>query len=64
MIKVKRRDGEHFEKMLKRYKRKHKDLRVLQEVKKHMHYTKPSEKRKRVLAQAKYANQKELAGEF
>ncbi len=64
MINVKRREGEHFEKMLKRYKRKHKDFRVLQEVKKRMYYVKPSERRKSVLEQAKYTNRKQLAGEF
>lgn len=47
------RDEESFEKALKRFKKACEKAGVISEMKKHQHYEKPSEKRKRKVNSAK-----------
>lgn len=63
MIIIKKKEGESIERMLRRYKRKHRNLKLRREVQLKKYYIKPSEKRKMALEKAKYANRKRLEGE-
>ncbi len=47
------RDEESFEKALKRFKKACEKAGIISEMKKHQHYEKPSEKRKRKVNSAK-----------
>ena len=60
MIIIKQKEGESVERMLRRYKRKHKNLKLRREVQQKKYYTKPSAKRKMALEKAKYVNRKRL----
>jgi small subunit ribosomal protein S21 len=60
MIIIKQKQGESVERMLRRYKRKHKNLKLRREVQQKKYYTKPSAKRKMALEKAKYINRKRL----
>ena len=46
-------EGENFEKALKRFKKKCEKAGILSDLRKHRHFEKPSEKRKRKLNSAK-----------
>ena len=46
------RDDENFERALKRFKKKCEKAGILSDLRKHRHYEKPSEKRKRKLSAA------------
>ena len=46
-------DGESFEKALKKFKKKCEKAGILSDLRKHRHFEKPSEKRKRKLNSAK-----------
>jgi small subunit ribosomal protein S21 len=50
---VKIRDGESFEKAFKRFTKQCEKSGLMSDIKKHQHYEKPSEKRKRKLNAAK-----------
>jgi len=45
-------DDENFERALRRFKKKCEKAGILSDLRKHRHYEKPSEKRKRKLSQA------------
>jgi len=47
------REGEPFEKALKRFKKTCEKAGIMTEMKKHQHFEKPSERRKRKIAAAK-----------
>jgi len=57
MIQVKKKEGESIERMLRRYKRKHKNAQISREIRKNQFYTKPSDKRRYAIEKAKYSNQ-------
>lgn len=54
-IEVTPRVGEDFERMIKRFTRKVRDERVLEEYRERQYYRKPSEKRRQKKAKARYA---------
>ena len=53
MPQVKIREGEPFDKALKRVKKTCEKAGIMTEMKKHQHFEKPSERRKRKIAAAK-----------
>lgn len=53
-------DGESFEKALKRFKKKCEKAGILSDLRKHRHFEKPSEKRKRKLNAAKRKMKKDF----
>lgn len=54
MIIVEIKEGEPFDKALKKFKKKVERIRLLKEVRERMHYTKPTVKRKMARVKAKY----------
>jgi len=54
MLKIEIKEGEHIERALKRYKRKYRRTKVLENIKKNQHYVKPSNERRHALQKAKY----------
>lgn len=53
MAGVRVKEGETFESALKRFKRLCEQEKILSEIKKHQHYEKPSERRRKKLIAAK-----------
>ncbi len=53
-------DGDNFEKALKRFKKKCEKAGILSDLRKHRHFEKPSEKRKRKLNSAKRKMRKDM----
>jgi small subunit ribosomal protein S21 len=53
-------EGENFEKALKRFKKKCEKAGILSDLRKHRHFEKPSEKRKRKLNSAKRKLRKDM----
>lgn len=60
MIIIKKKEGESIERMLRRYKRKHKQVQISKEVREKAFYTKPSKQRRHAIEKAKYANKMTL----
>ncbi|MFY0712493.1 30S ribosomal protein S21 [Seonamhaeicola sp. NFXS20] len=54
MIKIIIKDGENIERALKRYKRKHRNVQVMQNLRENQFFTKPSVKRRREIQKAAY----------
>ncbi|MFD2725152.1 30S ribosomal protein S21 [Hyunsoonleella rubra] len=54
MLKIIVKDGENIERALKRYKRKHRNIQVMQNLRERQHFTKPSVKRRREIQKAAY----------
>lgn len=54
MLKIQIREGENIERAIKRFRRKFKNTKTLQEIKKRQHYTKKSKKRREVIKKAIY----------
>lgn len=54
-------EGENFEKALKRFKKKCEKAGILSDLRKHRHFEKPSEKRKRKLNSAKRKMRKDMS---
>jgi small subunit ribosomal protein S21 len=48
------KDGENIERALKRYKRKHRNIKVMQNVRENQFFTKPSVKNRRQIQKASY----------
>jgi len=53
-------DGESFEKALKKFKKKCEKAGILSDLRKHRHFEKPSEKRKRKINSAKRKQKKDI----
>lgn len=60
MIIIDVKDGESIDKALRRYKRKHRDIKLRQELNRRKVYTKPSIKRRKEILQAIYKNKKQV----
>ena len=58
MTGVRVRDDESFERALKRFKKTCEKAGILSDIKKHQHFEKPSDRRKRKLNQAKRRQRK------
>jgi len=54
MLKIEIKEGENIERALKRYKRKHRNIQVMQNIRENQFYTKKSVKRRRVIQKASY----------
>ena len=54
MLKIIVKDGESIERALKRYKRKHRNIKVMQTLREGQFFTKPSVKRRREIQKAAY----------
>lgn len=54
MIKIEIKEGENIERALKRYKRKHRNIKVMQNFRENQFFTKKSVKRRREIQKASY----------
>lgn len=54
MLKIIIKEGENIERALKRYKRKHRNIKVMQNLREAQFFTKPSIKRRREIQKAEY----------
>lgn len=54
MIKIEIKEGENIERVLKRYKRKHRNVKVMQNIREAQFFTKKSVKRRREIQKASY----------
>lgn len=54
MLKIIIKEGENIERALKRYKRKHRNIKVMQNLRENQFFTKPSVKRRRQVQKASY----------
>jgi small subunit ribosomal protein S21 len=54
MLKIIIKEGENIERALKRYKRKHRNIKVMQNLREAQFFTKPSVKRRREIQKAEY----------
>ncbi len=54
MIKIEIKEGENIERALKRYKRKYRNVQIIQNIRESRYYTKPSVKRRRIIQKAEY----------
>ncbi|RKE91896.1 30S ribosomal protein S21 [Ichthyenterobacterium magnum] len=54
MLKIIIKEGENIERALKRYKRKHRNIKVMQNLRENQFFTKPSVKRRREIQKANY----------
>ncbi|NRB64773.1 MAG: 30S ribosomal protein S21 [Saprospiraceae bacterium] len=52
------KDGESIDRALKRYKRKYRDTKIMQEIRKRREYKKPSVTRRNEVLKAQYKNEK------
>ena len=61
MIIIEVKDGESIDRALKRYKRKHRNVGVVKELRRRQQFTKPSVRRRNELLKAQYLLQKQQA---
>ena len=61
MLIINRKDGESIDILLKRYKRKHRDVKLRNELTERKQFTKPSVKRRFEVLKAVYMNNKRLS---
>lgn len=54
MLRIEIKEGENIERALKRYKRKHRNVKVMQTLRENQYYTKPSVKRRKTIQKAEY----------
>ncbi|WP_452599748.1 30S ribosomal protein S21 [Pontimicrobium sp. MEBiC01747] len=54
MLRIEIKDGENIERALKRYKRKHRNVKVMQNLRENQFFTKPSVKNRRQIQKASY----------
>lgn len=54
MIKIEIKEGENIERAIKRYKRKHRNVKVMQNLRDNQYFTKPSVQKRRQLQKASY----------
>jgi small subunit ribosomal protein S21 len=58
MIIIDRKDGENIDRMLRRYKRKHRDIKLRRELRDRKQFEKPSDIRRKEVLKAIYRDQK------
>ena len=54
MIKIEIKEGEKIDRALKRYKKKHRNVKIMQNIRENQFFTKPSVKKRRQLQKASY----------
>ena len=59
MLIIERKDGETIDRVLKRYKRKQRDTKLIGELRKRKQYTKPSVRRRSEVLKAAYKDKKQ-----
>lgn len=59
MLIIERKKNESIDRMLRRYKRKHRNVKLRRQLRDRQQYTKPSVKRRKEVLKAIYINQKE-----
>ena len=64
MLIIERKDGENIDRMLKRYKRKHRNVKLRNNLRARQHFTKPSVKRREEILKARYKEEKLRASEI
>ncbi len=57
MLIINVKDSESIDRALKRYKRKHRKVRLIKELRRRKHFTKPSVNRRNEVLNAKYRNE-------
>ena len=63
MLRIEVKEGENIDRALKRYKRKYRQTKVLDQIKKKEHYIKQSKQRREILQKAEYRQKYELENE-
>ncbi len=58
MIIINVKEGESIDRALKRYKRKHRNIGVMKELRRRKHFTKPSVERRNEILNARYRTEK------
>ena len=58
MLIIDRKDGETIDRTLKRYKSKHRKVKLIKELRKRKHFTKPSVERRAEVLKAEYIREK------
>ena len=58
MLIIEVKEGESIDRALKRYKRKHRDVKLRRELTARKHFVKPSERRRNEVLNAAYRNEK------
>ena len=61
MLIIDRKENETIDRMLKRYKRKHRQVKLRNELQRRREFTKPSVRRRNEILKAKYIQQKDSA---
>lgn len=61
MIIINVKDNESIDRALKRYKRKHRNIGLIRELRRRQQFTKPSVKRRKEVLKAVYKQEKEIA---
>ena len=54
MLKIEIKEGENIERVLKRYKRKYRNVKLMREIRERKEYTKKSTKRRQTIKKAQY----------
>ena len=54
MLRIEIKEGENVERALKRYKRKHRNVKVMQNLRDKQYFTKPSVRRRKEVQKAEY----------
>lgn len=54
MIKIEIKEGEKIDRALKRYKKKHRNVKIMQNIRENQFFTKPSVKKRRQMQKASY----------
>ncbi len=64
MLIIEVKDGESIDRALKRYKRKHQQTKLRQELRSRKEFVKPSVRRRNEMLNAQYRNKKRVVGEL
>jgi small subunit ribosomal protein S21 len=64
MIIIDRKDEENVDRMIRRYRRKHRDTQLLRQLRSRKEFTKPSVKRRKEILKAIYKREKTAAEEL
>lgn len=64
MLILNRKEGESIDRLLKRYKQKHRQVKLRDELRRRKHFVKPSVKRRKEILKAAYIAKKEADGDI
>ncbi len=57
MLIIEVKEGENIDRAIKRYRRKHKNVKLMQRIREYQQYTKKSEERRQTVKKAQYKEQ-------